>query len=87
MDELIYAGNKAMTLMLLLSAAPVAVATVVGLVVGLFQTVTQIQEQTLPFGIKLIAVIFCLYLLAGWSGERLMNFSIEMLEVATRVQA
>ena len=76
-----------MTLMLLLSAAPVAVATVVGLVVGLFQTVTQIQEQTLPFGIKLIAVIFCLYLLAGWSGERLMNFSIEMLEVATRVQA
>lgn len=87
MDELIYAGNKSMSLMLMLSAAPVVVATIVGLIVGLFQTVTQIQEQTLPFGIKLIAVIFCLYLLSGWSGEHLMNFAIEMLEVATKAQS
>ena len=86
MDELIYAGNKAMKLMLVLSIFPVAVATIVGLVVGLFQTVTQIQEQTLPFGIKLIAVILCLYLLSGWSGEYLMNYAIEMLELATQVK-
>lgn len=83
MDELIYASNKAMELILKLSLFPVAVATVVGLVVGLFQTVTQIQEQTLPFGIKLIAVILCIYLLAGWSGELMTNFSSEMVELAT----
>jgi len=86
MDELIYAGNKAMKLMLALSIFPVLVATIVGLLVGLFQTVTQIQEQTLPFGIKLIAVILCIYLLSGWSGEHLMNYAVEMLDIATEVK-
>lgn len=86
MDELIYAGNKAMQLMLTMSIFPVLVATIVGLLVGLFQTVTQIQEQTLPFGIKLIAVILCLYLLSGWFGEHMMNFSMEMVEIATGVK-
>jgi type III secretion protein S len=86
MDELIYAGNKAMQLMLTMSIFPVLVATIVGLLVGLFQTVTQIQEQTLPFGIKLIAVILCLYLLSGWFGEHMMNFSMEMIDIATGVR-
>jgi len=86
MDELIYAGNKAMQLMLTMSISPVLVATIVGLLVGLFQTVTQIQEQTLPFGIKLIAVILCLYLLSGWFGEHMMNFSMEMIDIATGVR-
>ena len=86
MDELIYAGNKAMKLMLVLSLFPVLVATIVGLLVGLFQTVTQIREQTLPFGIKLIAVILCIYLLSGWSGEYLMAYAVEMLDVATEVK-
>ena len=85
MDNIIYAGNKALQLVLVLSFFPVLVATIVGLIVGLFQTVTQIQEQTLPFGIKLIAVILCIYLLSGWSGEHLMAYSTEMIEIATQV--
>jgi type III secretion protein S len=86
MDELIYAGNKALQLTLLLSIFPVLVATVVGLIVGLFQTVTQIQEQTLPFGIKLISVILCMYLLSGWIGEHLMNYAREVIDIATGVK-
>ena len=86
MDELIYAGNKAMQLVLLLSIFPVLVATFVGLIVGLFQTVTQIQEQTLPFGIKLVAVIFCIYMMSGWTGEHLMNYAHEVVEIATAVR-
>lgn len=86
MDELVYAGSKALQLTLILSIPPVIVATVVGLVVGLFQTVTQIQEQTLPFGIKLVAVILCIYLLSGWFGEHLLNYSVEMLNIATKPQ-
>lgn len=86
MDELIYAGNKAMNLILMVSIFPVLVATIVGLLVGLFQTVTQIQEQTLPFGIKLISVILCIYLMSGWSGEQISNFSMEMIEIATSVK-
>ncbi len=83
MDQLVYAGNKALQLTLILSMAPVGVATIVGLIVGLFQTVTQIQEQTLPFGIKLIAVILCLFLMSGWFGEHLLNYATEMMTIAT----
>jgi type III secretion protein S len=86
MDELIYAGNKALQLVLALSLGPVLVATIVGLLVGLFQTVTQIQEQTLPFGIKLISVILCIYLMSGWLGEHVLNYANEMIEIATEVK-
>ena len=56
MNDIIFASGKAIYLTMLLSAGPVMVATIVGLLVGLIQTVTQLQEQTLPFGLKLLAV-------------------------------
>lgn len=84
MDEIVYAGNKTLYLVLMLVLWPVAVATVVGLMVGLFQTVTQLQEQTLPFGIKLLAVSFCLFVLSGWYGEVLLSFGREVMRLALR---
>ena len=48
MDDIVFAGNRALYLILVMSAGPIAVATFVGLLVGLFQTVTQLQEQTIP---------------------------------------
>ncbi|GAB3629526.1 type III secretion system protein SpaQ [Pandoraea terrae] len=86
MTDLVFAGNKALYLILMLSAAPVAVATVVGLVVGLLQTVTQVQEQTLPFGIKLLAVSCCLFVLAAWYGETLVAFGQEAIALAMRAR-
>ncbi|EFD2346903.1 EscS/YscS/HrcS family type III secretion system export apparatus protein, partial [Escherichia coli] len=50
--------------------------------VGLFQTVTQLQEQTLPFGVKLLCVSICFFLMSGWYGEKLYSFGIEMLNLA-----
>jgi len=82
MNEITFAANKALQLILLLSAGPVAVATVVGLLVGLIQTVTQLQEQTLPFGIKLLCVVLCLFLLSGWYSDVLLNYAREMLRLA-----
>lgn len=84
MSDLVFAGNKALYLVLLLSAWPIIVATVVGLLVGLFQTVTQLQEQTLPFGIKLLSVGLVLFLLSGWYGETLLEFSREAFRMALR---
>ncbi|WP_440939780.1 EscS/YscS/HrcS family type III secretion system export apparatus protein [Escherichia coli] len=49
---------------------------------GLFQTVTQLQEQTLPFGVKLLCVSVCFFLMSGWYGEKLYSFGIEMLNLA-----
>lgn len=82
MDEITFAGNKALYLILMLSALPIAVATIVGLLVGLFQTVTQLQEQTLPFGLKLLSVALCLFLISGWYGDVLLSFSREVIRMA-----
>ncbi|AMB88003.1 type III secretion system protein SpaQ [Pseudomonas agarici] len=82
MNDLVYAGNKTLYLILLMVAWPIIVATVVGLLVGLIQTVTQLQEQTLPFGFKLLAVSVCLFLLSGWYGETLLDFSREIMRLA-----
>lgn len=76
-----FMGNKSLLLILLLSAAPVAVATIVGLAIGLFQTVTQLQEQTLPYGAKLLAVIACL-LLMSWMSARMLDFARLALQTA-----
>ncbi|WP_380178190.1 EscS/YscS/HrcS family type III secretion system export apparatus protein [Kalamiella sp. sgz302252] len=82
MENIAFAGNKALYLILSLSALPIIVATIVGLLVGLFQTITQLQEQTLPFGLKLLSVILCLFMIAGWYGDILLNFSRELLAMA-----
>ncbi|MHA0902016.1 type III secretion system export apparatus subunit SctS [Enterobacter ludwigii] len=82
MDEIIYASNKAMLLIVMLSAIPVLVATVVGLLVGLVQTVTQLQEQTLPFGIKLLAVFGSLFMVSGWLSDKVINYTMELLAIA-----
>ena len=62
-------------LVLILSLPAIAVAALTGLLVSLFQAVTQLQEQTLVFGVKLISVIGTLLLTAGWLGGELTRFS------------
>ncbi len=82
MDEIVYISNKAMLLIVVLSAIPVIVATVVGLLVGLIQTVTQLQEQTLPFGVKLLAVFGSLFMISGWLADKVVNYTIEAITIA-----
>lgn len=84
MDNLTYFGSKAIYVVLAISAIPVGVATVVGLVMSLIQAVTHLQEQTLPFGVKLIAVCCTLYLMMGWISSRVEAFANEALAYALR---
>lgn len=84
MDALTEVGQRTMYLVLLLSSVPVAVATVIGLLVGLIQTVTQLQEQTLPFGIKLFAVCLTLTLLSNWYAVHLRQYAEYLFELALR---
>ena len=59
----------------LLSAMPVlSVALTVGLVIGLFQALTSIQEATLTFVPKLAAIVAVFWLSMGYSGQLLVNF-------------
>jgi len=59
MDSTTLATNaeSTLTLILALSAPALGIAIVVGFVVGLFQAVTSIQDQTLPQACKIVAVL------------------------------
>jgi type III secretion HrpO family protein len=67
---------KAMMLILILSLPSILVATTVGLLVSLLQALTQIQEQTLGFTVKLIAVVVVLLVTARWMGSEIMQFTL-----------
>lgn len=71
---------KAIFLVLLLSVPPILLATLTGLVVSLFQALTQVQEQTLSFGVKLVVVIITLLLTAAWIGGELVNFTLYIMQ-------
>ncbi len=61
----------------LLIISPILVTSmVIGLLVSLFQSVTSIQEQTLTFVPKLLAVAFVLVAAAPWMLKMLMQFTI-----------
>jgi type III secretion protein S len=46
-----------------------------GLTVAIFQAATQIQEQTLSFTIKLVAVIFTLFIMGGFLAGQIVQFA------------
>ena len=57
------------------TAVPVLlVSKIVGLVISLFQTLTSIQEQTLTFVPKLIAILLTLMLLGAWMLNQITGF-------------
>lgn len=74
-NEIVKLAIDALLLMLVLSLPPVLLATIVGLVVSLLQALTQIQEQNLPFSLKLISVIIILVLLGPWMSEQLLAYT------------
>lgn len=64
----------------LMVAGPALIAgLVVGLLVGLFQTVTQIQEFTLTFVPKMLVVFTCLFLLMPWMTDKLVTFTSNLI--------
>lgn len=76
---------QALYLTLILSMPTILVAAIVGTLFSLLQALTQIQEQTLSFAVKLIAVGVTLYLTAGWVGGELMNYTLTVFSSFHRV--
>ncbi len=78
-SEAITLTQNAVTLTLLLSAPVLLVAMVVGLLISLFQAVTQIQEMTLTFVPKIVAVFATLLFLSSWMITKLMDYTHELI--------
>ncbi len=73
--EIYQLSYQALMLILILSAPPILISTLLGLFVAIFQAATQIQEQTLSFMIKLVAVIVTLFVLGGWLSSQIMGYT------------
>ncbi|CAM0117900.1 type III secretion system export apparatus subunit SctS [Rhabdochlamydiaceae symbiont of Dictyostelium giganteum] len=73
--EIYQLAYQALLLILILSGPPILISMSVGLLVAIVQAATQIQEQTLSFTVKLIAVIFTLLLMGGWLGGQILQFA------------
>jgi type III secretion protein S len=72
--------TAAMVLVMWLSMPPILVATLVGVVVSLLQALTQIQEQTLSFAIKLIVVAVTIAAMAGMLGNQMLLFTEKLFD-------
>ncbi len=66
---------------MMLSAPMLLVAMVVGLVVSIFQATTSIQEQTLTFVPKIVAIMLVLALLGGWMFNSLAQYTKSLFEM------
>jgi len=71
--------REGLLLVLLLSAGPMLASMLVGFVVGIFQATTQIQEQTLSFVPKLVAVFVTLAIMGPWAIGHAVRFATLIL--------
>lgn len=69
---------EALLLILILSGPPIIFASIIGLFVAIFQAATQIQEQTLSFAIKMVAVMATVIFMGGWLGALIYQFAMRI---------
>jgi type III secretion HrpO family protein len=75
-SEIYQLSYQSLYLILLLSGPPILISMILGLLVAIFQAATQIQEQTLSFTVKLVAVILVLMFMGGFLSAQIMQFSL-----------
>ncbi|MFJ7507966.1 flagellar biosynthesis protein FliQ [Peribacillus simplex] len=71
-------AEKGIYMVLIIAGPLMVIALIVGLLVSIFQATTQIQEQTLAFVPKIVAVLLGLILLAPWMLSHLLTYANEI---------
>ena len=77
-DEVTAIASTALYLVIKVAAPVLLVSLVVGLLISIFQTVTSIQEQTLTFVPKILAVFLALIVLGNWMLTEMSGFMVEL---------
>ncbi len=77
-DEVTAVAQTAIYTIIKCSAPLLLVSLVVGLIVSIFQTVTSIQEQTLTFVPKILAIFLGLILMGHWIMNNMVEYMIEL---------
>ncbi|GIQ68630.1 flagellar biosynthetic protein FliQ [Xylanibacillus composti] len=74
-DEVIHLAGETVYVILKLSVPLMLVALIVGLLVSIFQATTQIQEQTLAFIPKILAVLVSVFIFGPWMVSTIVDFT------------
>lgn len=83
-ETVVHLGRKAVETVLLAASPMLITALVVGVLISLFQTVTQIQEQTMTFIPKIVAVFLAVLIFGPWIMNLLITFTTAIiLDIAT----
>ncbi|MDN5312029.1 MAG: flagellar biosynthesis protein FliQ [Thermoanaerobacteraceae bacterium] len=65
-ETIIHLGQQALTVVLLVSAPMLSLGMLVGIIISILQATTQIQEQTMTFVPKIVAVIAAILIFGPW---------------------
>lgn len=76
----LHLAREALMMVVILSLPTLAVAMLVGLIIGILQATTQVQEQTLSFVPKIVAVFVTLIVAAGWLLNIAIKFTTKLYE-------
>ncbi|WP_010269536.1 flagellar biosynthesis protein FliQ [Paenibacillus senegalensis] len=79
-DFVIRVAGEAVYTILLISAPMLVIAIVVGLIISIFQATTQIQEQTLAFVPKIVAVLLAVLLFGPWILTTMVDFTFNLFD-------
>ncbi|MFZ5640282.1 MAG: flagellar biosynthesis protein FliQ [Bacillota bacterium] len=74
-DTVLYLGREALFTVILASAPILGASLLVGVLISIFQASTQIQEQTLTFVPKIVAVLVIIVLFGSWMGNVVLSFT------------
>lgn len=66
---------------ILMTSGPVLIVSLlVGLIISFFQAITQIQEFTLTFVPKILAVFLCIFIFLPWMAKVMITFTLNIIE-------
>ncbi|MEM9761334.1 MAG: type III secretion system export apparatus subunit SctS [Pseudomonadota bacterium] len=84
--ELMDLTSQSLLLVLYLSLPPIIAAAAVGTLVALLQALTQVQEQTLTFAVKLFVVSMVIFATASWLGHELYHYGRHVFGLVGELQ-
>ena len=70
---------------MILSAPVLGVSIIVGLIISIIQATTSIQEQTLTFVPKMIAMLAVIYFLASWMINYISGFTVRLFNILSAI--
>lgn len=77
-DTVIQLGRDALYMVMLIAAPMLGLGLIVGVIISIFQATTQIQEQTLAFIPKIIAVFVAVLLFGPWMLNLMVGYTREL---------